>query len=1064
MRQLLFISILFVSVKTFSQSLEYKFDRLQNIKGLSQRSITSIAQDPSGFIWMGSQDGLLRFDGYEIKIFKSNLRNQNSLADNNVRAIAADAFGNVWVATQGGGLDKYDTRLEKFVHHRNNPKDENSISGNAVWSVLIDKKNNVWAGTWSDGLNVLDSATKKFKRVSATNDPIMAIAQSTDGKIWFGGNGLNFYDPSKGESKNFTLQSEKGERKNAGIRALLVSTSGKIWAGTDEDGIYVLDPETETFNHISGKSPDVSQVYALFENSNGQVLAGTNAGLSIITGETISEIFSYDASNIFSISNNSVRALARDNQEGIWIGCEGGGMNKLLERKKFQLFRHEAGNPNSLSFNLIRSIYDDREGNIWVGTQGGGLNLFDHEEKKFKVAENGGKSFKLSSNQISSLYQDKQGTFWVGTWGFGLNKVDLATNQVKVYKHEGKNSLPDDRIQITYEDKQGNFWVGTESGLASFDRVSETWKQYAHSENDPNSIIGNNIQGQAFVETEDGSLWIGTWFGLNRLNKERTKFEHFVSDTTNSNSLSSDHVISLHADKNGNLWMGTFGGGLNQLEIQSGKIIHYTEEEGLANNTIFGIKEDLEGNLWMSTSNGLSRFNPKTKTFINYDASEGLQSNEFYWGAAHVTRNGEMLFGGINGLNFFNPSEIKDNKNIPPVLITDFQIFNKSVPVIAGSLLEQTIQNTQVIHLSYDQAVISFQFAALNYNYPEKNQYAYQLENFDKDWNYVGNKRTATYTNLDPGEYIFKVKGSNNDNIWNEKGVSVKIIISPPFWRTWWFYLLALSVIIGAFYTFVKFRVRQVKHDKELMRQSLEKSLAEAKHELEKQKQSILDEQEKNKERVWTDQSMAKFAEILSQSKNNVKALSSGVLNSLVRHLNVAGGAVYLHDKEKDILKVEASYGFDQHPDIDTEEGMVGMCFKHKETQLINNLPSAYFKISSGLGEVKPSSLLLIPLVYEDICIGVIELASFKELEKYQVHFVQELSNRLTTALNTTVMAQNTEELLRESKIQAEELKVREEELKQNLEELTAINEDRDRRTRELEDQIRDLKMKLGQH
>lgn len=1060
MRILLTLTGLLISAILFGQPDNYQFDRLQHIKGLGQRSITSIVQDQSGFIWMGSQDGLLRFDGYEIKIYKNNLRNQNSLADNNVRGLAVDPKGNLWIATQGGGLDMYDSRYEKFIHHKNNPKDISTISGNAVWSVFVDAQGKVWAGTWSDGLNVLDS-TKKFKRVGTVSDPVMSIGQSNDGKIWFGGSGLNACDPSTGAITNYPLQSEKTQHKNSGVRAVMVSRSGKIWAGTDEDGIYILDPTSSSFNHILPKQVETTQVFALLEDASGRVLAGTNGGLVMLVEETIQSVYSYDVANPLSISNNSVRAITHDRQGSTWIGCEGAGMNKLLERKKFSSFRHNPNDPTSLSYNLIRSVHDDGQGNIWVGTQGGGLNRFDPNEKKFYKVGFGGNSFVLSGNQISSIHRDKEGYLWVGTWGEGLNKVDLSTNRVKVYKHEGNKSLPDDRVQITYEDKAGNFWVGTESGLALLDRNTEIWTPYLHSETDPTTIIGNNIQGQAFVESDDGSLWIGTWFGLNRFNSKTKTFEHFTSDTTNSNSLSSDHVISLHLDKLGNLWVGTFGGGLNQFEIKSGTITRYTEDEGLANNTIFGIEEDNAGNLWMSTSNGLARFNPSTKSFTNYDVSEGLQSNEFYWGAALRTKDGHLLFGGINGLNWFDPAQIDDNKNIPPVVITEFQVFNKSVTVASGAPLEQNIQYAQTIRLSYDQSVISFQFASLNYNYPEKNQYAYQLVNFDKEWNYVGNKRTATYTNLDPGEYIFKVKGSNNDNVWNDKGAFVKIVISPPFWKTWWFYILVTMAIGSVIYSIIKIRVRQEKRDKELMRQSLERALHDAKLEVEKQKKEMIDEQEKNKERIWSDQSIAKFAEILSQSKNNVQALCADVLKTLIRHLNLPGGAIYLIDKENNILKPEAYHGFEHLHNIGASEGLVGECYTHAESQMINELPDAYFKISSGLGAVKPQFLALVPVKFDRVCIGVIELAAFKPIQEFQIGFIEELAGRLTTALNTTMMAQHTEELLKESKLQAEELKIREEELKQNLEELTAINEDRDRRTKELESQIEDLKQKL---
>jgi ligand-binding sensor domain-containing protein len=1057
-----FILFVFLQAPGFCQSNQLTFDRFQQVRGLGSRSVYSIMQDNNGFIWLGSQDGLLRFDGYDLKIFKNNLRDKNSLSDNNIRSLAKDKEGKIWIATQGGGLDMFNLKTETFSHFSNDSKNANSISGNAVWSVFVDRNDNVWAGTWSDGLNVYDQKQKKFNRISHVADPIMAIAQSPDGKIWFGSGGLNVIDPTNGSTQKYALQSDDSDKVISGIRAIIISQSGQVWVGTDEDGIYVLERDSETISRIANPQSSINQVYALYEDKSGKILAGTNGGLVTIAGNQIESIQAYNPANPTSISNNSVRSISKDMQGGVWLGCEGGGLNKILEQKSFLTFRHDPADASSISFNLIRSVYDDREGKIWVGTQGGGLNIYDPIEKKFSLAGDGGKDgFLLSSNQVSSIFEEDD-VMWIGTWGGGLNKVDRQTNKVTVYKHEdgNKNSIPDDRVQVTYLDRKGDFWVGTENGLARFNRNSEVWERFMHDDSDKSSIIGNNIQGQAFVETTDGSLWIGTWFGLNQFDSNRKLFKHFTSDTANVNSLSNDHVISLLADSAGNMWIGTFGGGLNHLEIKSGKITHYTETEGLPNNTIYGIQQDNDGNLWLSTSNGLSRFNPKTKAFRNYDASEGIQSNEFYWGAAHKVKDGSLLFGGINGLNWFKPADIKDNTQVPPVLISDFQIFNKSVTVGENSLLNKSINFTDALKLKYDQAVLNFQFVALNYNHPEKNQYAYKLENFDEDWIYSGNKRTATYTNLDPGEYVFRVKASNNDNMWNEKGISLNITITPPFWRTWWFYLALAASAFGLIYGFVKFRVRELKRDKENLRVSLEASLKQAQDDLAQQKRNIEEEQNRNQERNWTDQSLSKFGEILSKSKNDVKVLCSTVLNALVRHLQIAGGAIYIFNKKDKLLAPEANYGFENLIPIEKGSGLVGACFEQAERNILNNIPADYCKIISGLGSSLPSGLVLIPIKYEEICLGVIELASFDPLPNYQVKFVELLADRLTTTINTTILAQNTEQLLQETRHQAEELKVREEELRQNLEELQAINEDRDRRTKELESQLEALKVK----
>jgi putative methionine-R-sulfoxide reductase with GAF domain len=415
----------------------------------------------------------------------------------------------------------------------------------------------------------------------------------------------------------------------------------------------------------------------------------------------------------------------------------------------------------------------------------------------------------------------------------------------------------------------------------------------------------------------------------------------------------------------------------------------------------------------------------------------------------------------VNGVNIFDPKEIRDNETVPPIAITDFQIFNKAVPIGDNSILNQSINFTNEITLRYEQAVLSFQFSSLNFTFPEKNQFTYMLENFDADWNAIGSKRTATYTNLDPGEYVFRVKGSNNDNVWNEAGVSLKIRVLPPYWRTWWFYTLMALVAALLIYGFVKFREREIKKDKAQLERTLNDSLNRANAELARQKQAVLEEQERNKERNWTDQSLSLFGEILSKSKDDVKELCTHVLTALVKHLQVAGGAFYVLDEAQE-LNLLATSGFSAaKTTIGSGEGLVGACFESREVKNIDNVPLGYHKISSGLGEARPSCVLLVPLKSEEICLGVLEVASFNALPPYQQKFVEQLAVRMTTTLNTTIMAQRTAILLAESKTQAEELKVREEELKQNLEELQAIHEDRDRMDMEMKKEIEELKSKL---
>jgi ligand-binding sensor domain-containing protein/putative methionine-R-sulfoxide reductase with GAF domain len=1035
-----------------AQSEKLLFDHLPNIKGLGKRSITSICQDNYGFIWFGTQDGLLRFDGYELRVFKNRLDDPNSLSDNNIRAIAKDKQGNLWIATQGGGLNKFDLVHEQFYRFINDPKTDQSISGNAVWSTIVDSKGSVWCGTWSNGLNSFDPIKNTWIRYGqgSSQDPVLAILESSSGLLWFGSNGLNSVDKG-GKTKNYL----PSDFALGGIRALLEDSNGTIWLATDLAGVVMFHPANSSFEKFDTGNKELAY-HSLHKDTNGAMWMGGNAGLLVYDPASGKRVYSVHSDlDAFSLSNNAVRVITQDTQGTVWIGNEGGGINQLVEQKAFRTFRHDDNVKESVSHNLIRSLYDDSRGVVWVGTQGGGLNKLDRVDNAFSKVDKVGKS-SLSSLEISTIFEDSKGIYWIGTWGEGINKIDFKNDKLEVIKYDTSNTNTplDDRIQKVYEDKFGLYWIGTENGLSQFDPATGKWQPFVHNPSDSNSMIGNTIQGQAFIEQEDGTLWIGTWSGLNRLSPDRKTISRF----TTKNKLSSDHVISLALDMTGNLWIGTFGGGLNQMELKTNRVTIYTDQEGLPNNTIFGIKEDGEHNLWLSTNNGLSKFNPKTQQFRNYDVSEGLQGNEFYWGAAHRNKDGSLMFGGVNGLTIFNPSEIKDNASPPPIVISDFQLFNKSVVIGQSSKLKENINETKLLKLGYDEAIFTVQFSALNFVNPDKNHYSYMLENFDKGWINT-DKRSATYTNLDPGEYIFKVRGSNNDNVWNETGTELRIVITPPFWRTWWFYILATLVFISSVYAFIKRREKVIREEKNAMENSFSKSLGEAKESLLKQQQTAREEEEKNRDRNWLDQSLAKFGEILSVTRKDVAGLSSKILSELIKHLNLVGGAIYILSETEDSIKLSASYGFSNvKKTISIGEGLVGMCFEKGDFVVVDSVPETYSKIASGFGSSHPKSLYIIPLKTEETRIGVLELASFKEVSPLHVQFIQLLAERMSITISITNLAQKTSQLLEQSRLNTEDLKLREEELKQNLEELQAIQEDRDRKSKQLEQEVLSLK------
>jgi len=1056
------VIIIFLPFVAFSQVSEYKFGHLEDVKELENTSVTAIEQDDKGFLWFGTSNGLMRYNGFTVKVYKNELENDNSLSDNNVKDLKTDKKGNLWIATQGGGLNQLILEEDRFIRYQHSEKNKNSISGNAIWSLMVDLASNVWAGSWSNGLNKYNPENNQFNRIASNStEPVLAIHEDVSGGIWFASDGLSYYDQQTGNINTYSSNpNDSTTLSSNNIRAIEGDENGNLWIATDNNGLNRFDPKTGRFERIL-KSPgrlNSNSIYDIFFEGNLMWLATTN-GINIwdLSTDTF-HYFQYDPADLQSLSNNNPRTIYKDNANSIWIGNEGGRINKTIQKKDFQTIDVTTG----LSNNLIRSLYRDSEGRIWIGTQGGGLNLYKQQSDEIiQVPQDSSKSIYVGSSEISAIYEADNGKYWVGTWGSGIFILDFISQQVDHLTHDnnGKNSVPDDRIQLFHKDKFGVFWVGTENGLSKYDEIENKWTLFT-------GLNAATVQGQAFVEQKDGTIWAGTWNGLNKISADREYIESWpkADEKKRGTKLSNVHVISLYLDdENSVLWIGTFGGGLNRLDLNTMEFTAFTEKDGLSNGVIYGIKADENGNLWMSTNNGLSKFSPDKKSFRNYDKSEGLQSNEFYWGAAYANEDGTLMFGGINGLNIFDPKDIEDNKVVPPVVISSFEIYNKPVGVGEDSLLQKSITYTNDIDLTYKDAVLTFEFAALNYNYPEKNQYAYMLEGFDDSWNYVGNKHNATYTNLDPGDYVFRVKGSNNDNVWNEAGASLSIYISPPFWRTWWFYLLLGLGAVGMVRAFIKYREKSLEEDKRL----LESKIQEAKDEVETQKQAIADQREQERERIWKDQGMVEMGEILSSSKDNLDSLAQSVLKNLVKYIGLQAAAIYIAEENEEgteVLKMMANYGYSAKTSFEVGNGLVGECYKDGEVNYLQGLPQEYLKVDSGLGEGHPGEILLVPLKYEELIIGVMELASFKKIEEYKRDFLVQFSVRLTTAINTTRLSEKTSKLLEESKFKEEELKLREEELQQNLEEMQAMNEDRDRRSKELEGTIKNLKEEVGSY
>ena len=830
---IIFIIVLSVSAtKGFAQQ-DVQFTHLSNVNGLSQSAVQVILKDKYGFMWFGTQDGLNRYDGYKFTIYRHKYNDPKSLRRNSILSLCEDKAGNLWVGTANGGLSLYDRKNDCFINYIEDPDNPKKISHNTITTIYEDKQNNFWVGTYWN-LNLLNRRTGEVTRFigndkdpeSLSNNGITAIFEDNHNNLWIGTqNGLNLMNRATRKFKHF-LHNDKDPNSisSNNIRNITQDGNGNLWIGTEGSGLNLFDYKTGIFNHfqqnpLNPNSISNNTITGVADAGNNKLWVGTEGALELFdVKKGVFEHYKYDSSNDRSLNrSSSVTSLFYGN--GIlWVGTDEGGINIYDSNLAlFNLYKNNPFNPQSLSFNAITGFAEKKNGDIYISTDGGALNLWNRKQNKFRRFNPDAKSpDSIASFGLLAICQSKKNDYlWIGTYGKGMDRYDPNTNKFKHYPAgNAPQQLNNDAVYALLEDKHGNIWIGTNGGGVNvLQNKTGIIVKYKSDRNNMATVSGNYVR--AFCEDKEGRIWIGTTDGLCTFNPENNKIIRY--DNT-FNKLPSDVIFSLYADDNDNIWIGTLGGGISQLNTKNKQLTFYTEANGLSDNTIKSIVPDNYGYLWLGTNNGISRFSMLNKTFRNYDLNNGLQGYAFNTGAGLKIKTGEMLFGGNDGYNIFNPTKLPTNLHIPNVEITGFNIFNKPVAVNAkGSPLKQNIIETRQIILRSDQSVISFEFEALNYTIPTQNQYAYKLEGFDKDWSYVGTERKATYTNLPPGTYIFKVKASNNDGFWNSRGTSLKVVILPPFWLMWWFRILFSLLIALIVYSAHRYRVRFLKTQKILL-------------------------------------------------------------------------------------------------------------------------------------------------------------------------------------------------------------------------------------------------------
>lgn len=812
--------------------------------GLSQTSVNCLIQDSRGFIWIGTQDGLNKYDGYTFEVIKNEPSDTNSLSNNYINCIDEDTDGNIWIGTNYG-LNRYNIYTKKFKHFYSDEDNINSLREDEVYDIYQDRNGYIWIKT-ENYLSRLNPKSNKFRHYEHYNDVFNFISLNAK---------FSIYEDHKDQ----------------------------LWVGS-KDGLNYFDRKLEIFKryrHIPSDNSSLSNnnVNVIYEDSNQNLWIGTANGLNRFNWETETFTRFYaDSSDPNSLSNNIINDIYEDHEGNLWIATDN-GINKFDRAKgNFKVYNRFLFNNEVLLTNSFTDIMEDQTGMIWLGAFQGLLKI-EKQDKKFKLFDESEEHLPLfSNNYITALYK-KGGVVWVGTWGAGLHWFNPKTRENIKYNN-ANNSLRNDYIYRIYEDNIGRVWIGTQNGLTYYDMSTNQFKTLKRK--DVVSVLKNNRIFDIQAD-ENNELWVAAKFGLHHIMEDTVVSYHY--DAEKSGGLGADLVFDIHFDNNKNLWIATEKGlnyldrenneltlferpsydctncfssneiyclyqdtvhnylwlgtnaGLNRFDLQSQSVKVYTEKDGLSNNMIYSILPGDSGNLWMSTNKGLSQFILDGEVFNNFGVLDGLQDFEFNHGASFKSETGELFFGGIAGYNSFYPDSIVKSHRIPNVEITSVEVLSDKIT------REISIGKNRQIEVSYKSNLITIEFAALDFTNPIKNKYAYKLKGVEEEWIHLGNRRYATFTNLPPGEYTFTVIGSNGDNIWNEEGASLDIVVQTPLWRTKLSYAFYILLTISFIFWLIQYRTRTLrKSNQELKdKEQIAKQIAKQKEELTIKNKSITD-------------------------------------------------------------------------------------------------------------------------------------------------------------------------------------------------------------------------------
>jgi ligand-binding sensor domain-containing protein/DNA-binding CsgD family transcriptional regulator len=819
----------------YAQPKNYFFESLTIGEGLSHNTVYVVLQDRRGFMWIGTQNGLNKYDGYGYKVYRTRGEADPQFEGRAIYALLEDREGNIWVGTQKDGLNVLSAQTGRFRNLKNDPLFK-EIANAWICALFEDREGRIWIGTQEWGGIVYDPKTQKSQHFFVGNQQIggrtvFDFAQDERGKVWIatGDKYLSYYDPNTHQ-----FVSHVGNLPIEGYRkTLLADQKGSLWVGAEGGGLYQLNLNTADIRPFTASNSGLSSnnIRDIEVDGNKRLLIATDGGgLNVFSpSDQTFQVFKYNPLVQGSLNTDALFDILPTPDGNVWIGTYNGGVNVYKAHKlRFDSYTHTGNVQGELSHRSVLSLLQTRNGQIWVGTDGGGLNKFDPQTKSFSALRHqANTSQSLNGDIIKSLYEDVNGNIWIGIYSKGLDCFNPQTNTFKHYEFDPNNaqSLSNSNVWAITGTPQGIIWAGTLGrGLNAFDPQTGVFTRFLNDPQNASSIAENDIM--TLLYDHQNRLWIGTANkGLDLYDVNRQKFIHFRQDLNKPFSLRGNEVRAIFEDHQGRLWIGTEDGGLNMLRGHD-QFDHYTTSDGLLSDSIMGITEDEDGNIWVSTFSGLSKINTAQKKIQNFDFNNGQRANQFNQSAILWTKSGELMAGGINSLNVLNNyfTYNHTDKPKPNVFITDLKVFNRSI--LAGVQKNDSviytglIENAKIVYLSYLDNVFSIDVASSDLDEPNNNRYVYKLEGFDDQWHSLSPfQHTANFTNIAPGDYTFRVKSINSSGSWSTQEAVIKIVIIPPFWKTWWFrfllYILAALIGLGLIRLFVQRRERHL-HEKML--------------------------------------------------------------------------------------------------------------------------------------------------------------------------------------------------------------------------------------------------------